>query len=52
MKNESPISYDLKVMTNVKIFVHATNADADADNRAMTLRPGSLKSENYLKICG
>ena len=26
-------------MTNVKVFVHATDADADADARAMTLAP-------------
>ena len=38
-------------MTNVKVFVHATDtdADADADTRAMTLAPrtyvrGSLKN--------
>ena len=26
-------------MANVKVFVHATDADADADTRAMTLAP-------------
>ena len=34
VKYESPTSDGLKVMTNVKVFVHAT--DADADTRAMT----------------
>ena len=28
-----------KVMAKVKVFVHAANADADADSRAMTLAP-------------
>ena len=27
-------------MAKVKVFVHADNADADADGRAMTLAPG------------
>ena len=43
VKYESPTSYGLKVMTNVKVFVHATDADADtdtdADTMAMTLAP-------------
>ena len=41
MQYESPITSGLKVMTNVKVFVHAANADADADadTRAMTLAP-------------
>ena len=26
-------------MTNVKVFVHATDADTDADAKAMTLAP-------------
>ena len=43
MKYESPTSQALRVMTNVKVFVHATDADADADAnadaRAMTLAP-------------
>ena len=34
VKYESPTSYALKVMTNVKVFVHATDADADADTWA------------------
>ena len=29
------IFYGLKVMAKVKVFVHAANADADADSRAM-----------------
>ena len=33
------ISYGKKVMTKVKVFVHASNADADT--RAMTLAPGT-----------
>ena len=47
MKYESYIFNGLKVMTKVKVFVHAANADADtdaqayadADGRAMTLAP-------------
>ena len=41
VKYESPTSYALKVMTNVKVFVHATDADSDAyaDTRAMTIAP-------------
>ena len=39
MKYESPTSQALRVMTNVRVFVHATDADADADARAMTLAP-------------
>ena len=39
MKYESSIFYGLKVMAKVKVFVHAANADADADGRAMTLAP-------------
>ena len=39
MQYESPITSGLKVMTKVKVFVHAANADPDADEdaRAMTL---------------
>ena len=37
MKYESSIFYGLKVMA--KVFVHAANADADADGKAMTLAP-------------
>ena len=36
---ESSISSGKKVMTKVKVFVQASNADADADTRAMTLAP-------------
>ena len=36
---ESSISYGKKVMAKVKVFVYASNADADADTRAMTLAP-------------
>ena len=59
MQNESLITSGLKVMAKVKVFVHGTdavvdagpdtntNADADANGRAMTLAPhicpGSLK---------
>ena len=47
MKYESSIFNGLKDMTEVKVFVHAVNADADADadidtdadGRAMTLAP-------------
>ena len=39
MKYESSIFNGLKVMANVKVFVLAANADADADGRAMTLAP-------------
>ena len=34
---ESPITSGFKVMAKVKVFVHAT--DADADGRTMTLAP-------------
>ena len=38
---EISIVNGLKVMTKIKVFVHADNADtdADADGRAMTLAP-------------
>ena len=53
MKYESFIFYGLKVMIKVKVFVHAANADADTDGRAMTIsspdiRPGSLKIDAAL----
>ena len=38
---ESPITSSLKVMATVKVFVHASHADADSDGRALTL---SLRS--------
>ena len=37
IKYESPIFIGLKVMSKVKVFVYA--ADADADGGAMTLAP-------------
>ena len=39
---ESPFSSGKKVMAKVKVFVHASNADADADTRAMTLTPRTI----------
>ena len=36
---ESSIFNGLKVMAKVKVLVHAANADADSDGRAMTLAP-------------
>ena len=42
MQYESPITSGLKVMAKVKVFVHAT--DADADGRAMTLAPRTYLS--------
>ena len=39
MQYESPISSGKKVMDKVKVFVHATDADTDADSRAVTLAP-------------
>ena len=40
MKYENSIFNDLKIMAKVKVFVHAT--DADADVRAVTLAPRTL----------
>ena len=46
---ESPINSGKKVMGKVKVFVHASNADADADTRAIydisssDICPGPLK---------
>ena len=37
MKYESPTSCGIRVMANVKVFVHAM--DADADTRALILAP-------------
>ena len=38
MKYESPIYIGLKVISNVKVFVHAhADADADADTGGMTI---------------
>ena len=39
MQYESRISSGKKVMAKVKVFVHASNAEADVDTRAMTLAP-------------
>ena len=39
MQYESPITSGLKVMAKVKVFVHASHADVDADSRAMTFAP-------------
>ena len=63
MKYECPTSYALKVMTNVKVFVHATDADVDVDTRAMTLAPrhtsrlaknellNTEKKERFIQVC-
>ena len=43
MQYERSITFGKKVMAKVKVFVHASNADTDADvdagGRAMTLAP-------------
>ena len=44
MKYERSITSGLEVMAKVKVFVHATDADADADGRAMTLAPRTCMS--------
>ena len=36
---ESSVSSGKNVMAKVKVFVHISNADVDADTRAMTLAP-------------
>ena len=41
MQYESSISSGKKVMGKVKVFVHASHADVDADARAMTLATGT-----------
>ena len=41
---ERSITSGLEVMAKVKVFVHATDADADADGRAMTLAPRTYLS--------
>ena len=43
MQYESPITSGLKVMSKVKVFVHAD--DADTDGRAMTLAPRTYLSQ-------
>ena len=54
MKYESSIFNGLKIMTKVKVFVHAANADADtdanADGRAMTLAPRLAKKHWFISI--
>ena len=44
MKCERSITSGLEVMAKVKVFVHATDADTDADGRAMTLAPRTYMS--------
>ena len=48
MQYERSITSGLEVMTKVKVFVHATDAnavtDAEADGRAMTLAPRTYLS--------
>ena len=39
MQYERSITSGLEVMTKVKVFVNANDADADTDGRAMTLAP-------------
>ena len=45
---KSPDTSGLKVMAKVKVFVHATYADADG--RAMTLAPGTNLSQLAKKL--
>ena len=46
MQYDSSITSGLKDMAQVKVFVHATDedADADVDGRAMTLAPRTYLS--------
>ena len=44
MKYERSITSGLEVMSKVKVFVHATDADVEADGRAMTLAPRTYMS--------
>ena len=44
MQYEMSITSGLEVMAKVKVFVHATDADADLDGRAMTLAPWTYLS--------
>ena len=49
MKYERSITSGLEVMAKVKVFVRATDADAYADGRAMTLAPRTyMKALSYL----
>ena len=50
MKYESSILNGLKVMSKVNAFVHASNADADPDARAMTLVPRTFVAVRIAKI--
>ena len=50
MKYERSITSGLEVMAKVKVFVHATDADADADGRAMTLAPRTYMSRLAKKM--
>ena len=43
-KYERSITFGLEAMAKVKVFVHATAVDADADGRAMTLAPRTYLS--------
>ena len=61
MKYESSIFNSIKVMAKVKVFVHTSNADTDANARAMTIAPhlNSLDWEKMLfyqalvpQVCG
>ena len=49
MQYEMSITYGLEVMAKVKVFVHATAADADG--RAMTLAPRTYLSRLTKKDC-
>ena len=44
MQYERSITSGLEVMAKVKVFVHAADADPDADGRAMTLAPQTYLS--------
>ena len=44
MQYERSITSGLEVKAKVKVFVHATDADAEADGRAMTLAPRTYLS--------
>ena len=44
LQYESHITSGLEVMAKVKVFIHATDADANADSRAMTLAPWTYLS--------
>ena len=51
MQYESFISSDKKVMAKVKVFVHAFNADTDADTRAMALAPKIFVPKARVSYC-